>query len=53
VRDEPGGDVAEFAALHKIHIARQNSLEQDLAQALSVKIGRESRSWLDLLSDGT
>ena len=53
VRDEPGGDVAEFAELHKIHMARQNSLEQDLAQALSVKIGRESGSWLDLLSDGT
>lgn len=49
VRGEPSGDVREFAESNRLHIARENALECDLATALDVKLERRPQSWLDQL----
>lgn len=49
VRDEPKGDVREFAVLHGIHIARRASLGKDLSRALQGRTGKKQGTWLDEL----
>lgn len=53
VREEPKGDVREFAALHGIHIARRDSLERDLSQSLEGRARKQRGTWLDQLKSAT